>query len=240
MKTANGTDFINDEAAIGKWKNIGCINDAKNPSLEKISGKSGEFEELYFLPNGESYWIFEGWTKGVLLIHYGGDEPVLTYRYDIQSIDGKFYLFLRLDDRTEVFVKADGKRYEKAALGRHDNIDMPFQYDDKAIGKWVSVGFGGKELLENFSPERKRGGLYLKSIEFFNDGKIIQKYMDDDVWYDKWTKGFVLNQHRTTAAAYSIRNINGSDYLFMEWKMGNYIYGGFEPDYYVFERISNR
>ena len=28
----------------------------------------------------------------------------------------------------------------------------------------------------------------------------------------------------------------GKEYLFMEWKMGNYIYGGMEPDHYVFMR----
>lgn len=232
----NGMKFINDEAAIGKWKNIGWIDDTKSLSLERLNDKSGEFEDLYFLPNGEDYWIFEGWTKGILLIHYGGDEPVLTYKYDIQSFDGKYHLFLRLDDKTEVFVKIDSNCYEKATLGNHDNIDMPFVNDDKVIGKWVSVGFGSREFAESFSPEQKCNDLYLKSIEFFADGELTQNYMDD-VWQDKWTKGFVLNLHRTTAASYEIREINGSDYLFMEWKMGNYIYGGMKPDYYVFARV---
>lgn len=236
MKIANGMEFINDESAIGKWKNIGWLSDTKSLSLENMNDKSGEFEDLYFLPKGEDYWIFEGWTKGIILIHYGGNEPILTYRYDIHSLDGKDYLFFRLDDKTEVFVKADSNCYEKATLGNHDNINMPFVNDDKVIGKWISVGFGNKEFSENFSIDQKCDDLYLKSIEFFAHGKITQKYMDD-VWHDKWTKGFILNQHRTTAASYKIREINGSDYLFMEWKMGNYIYGGFKPDYYVFERV---
>lgn len=232
----NRMKFINDEAAIGKWKNIGWIGDTKSSSLEHLNDKSSDFEDLYFLPNGENYWIFEGWTKGILLIHYGGDEPVLKYRYDIHSLDGKDYLFLRLDNKIEVFVKMDSNHYEKATLGNHDNIDMPFVNDDKVIGKWVSVGFGDKEFSENFSPDQKCDDLYLKSIEFFTNGELIQKYMDD-MWHDKWTKGFVLNLHRITAASYEIREINGSDYLFMEWKMGNYIYGGMKPDYYVFARV---
>ncbi len=233
---SNITEFINDEAAIGKWKNIGWTDGTNECSLKYLNGKSDEFEDLYFLPNGEAYWIFEGWTKGILLIHYGGDEPVLTYRYDIHRLDGKDYLFLRLDDKTEVFVKTDSSHYEKEKLGNHDNIDMPFVNDDKVIGTWTSVGFGSKYFAENFSPDQKCDGLYLKSIKFSADGELIQKYMDE-VWHDRWTNGFVLNLHRTTAAAYKIRRINGSDYLFMEWKMGNYIYGGFKPDYYVFERV---
>lgn len=31
-------------------------------------------------------------------------------------------------------------------------------------------------------------------------------------------------------------NIGWKEYLFMEWKMGNYIYGGMEPEHYVFKR----
>lgn len=232
-----GVEFINDNAVIGKWRNIGWTDGANGYSLKDLNDKSGEFEDLYFLPNGENYWIFEGWTKGVLLIHYGGNEPVLEYNYDIQSFGGRDYLFLRLEDKTEVFVKTDSVRYSKAALGRHDNIDMPFVNDDRVIGRWVSAGFGGKELLENFSPGQRCGGLYLRSIEFSAGGLLTQNYIDD-VWHDKWTKGFVLNLHRMTAAAYSIREINGSDCLFMEWKMGNYVYGGYAPDYYAFVRVN--
>ena len=45
-----------------------------------------------------------------------------------------------------------------------------------------------------------------------------------------------VNLHRTTAAKYRIIEMNGTEYLFMEWKMGNYIYGGMKPDHYVFRR----
>ena len=48
------------------------------------------------------------------------------------------------------------------------------------------------------------------------------------------TGGHII--HRTTVAVYEIKAINGTEYLFMEWKMGNYIYGGKEPDFYVFVR----
>ena len=93
MKIANGMQFVNDEAVIGKWNNIGWIENTYCTSLDGLNEKSGEYDTIYFLPNGEPYWIFEGWTKGVLLIHYGGNEPILTYKYDIQVIDGKEYLF---------------------------------------------------------------------------------------------------------------------------------------------------
>ena len=233
MKIANGMEFINDEAVIGKWNNIGWLDNTYSTSLDNLNEKSGEYDTLYFLPNGEGYWIFEGWTKGILLIHYGGDEPILTYKYDTLRIDNKDYLFFRVEDKTEVFIKVNSKHYTKTTLGRHDSIDLPFIYDDRVIGKWKSVAF--VDTIDSFSPDNECDDLYLKKIEFFSDGKLKQTTMDE-VWHDKWTKGSVINLHRTTVATYEIRVINGTEYLFMEWKMGNYIYGGMEPDFYVFVR----
>ena len=230
---ANGMDFVNDDSVIGRWKNIGWIEDINDFSVKKLKAKSNDFEDLYFLPAGEPYWIFEGWTKGFLLIHYGGDEPILTYKYETRDIDEKKYLFLRLENKTEVFIKISDEHYEKEVLGRHDNIDLPFVYDKHVVGTWNSVGFVDK--IEDFSPDERIENLYLQSIEFKGDGTAIQKYMDEE-WQDKWTNGYVLNLHRTTAAAYEIHKIDGIEYLFLEWKMGNYIYGGIKPSIYVFER----
>jgi hypothetical protein len=52
--------------------------------------------------------------------------------------------------------------------------------------------------------------------------------------YCHFTKGFLLR--KDLACAYEIQNIYGKDYLFMEWKNGDYIYGGRKPQYYVFAR----
>ena len=235
MKIANGMEFENDEAVIGKWKNIGWSESKTIRTLEGLNEKSGEYTDLYFLPDGEPYWVFEGWTKGFLLIYQGGDAPVLTYHYDLNSIDGKQYLFFRLDSKTEVFEKVDGVRYTKETLGNHDNIDLPFIPDEQLIGKWVSVAY--VDSIESFTPSEDNTCLFLKSIEVFADGTLTQLYMDDDRWQDRWTKGFIMSTHRKTAMAYVIKDFGGVKYLFMEWKMGNYIYGGLKPDYYVFKRF---
>ena len=153
MKIANGMEFVNDDRVIGKWENIGWTSSTDSLSVTDLNAKSGEYNILFFLPNGEPYWIFEGWTKGVILIHYGGDEPILTYRYDFRDIGGRQYLFFRLDDKTEVFVKADSERYTKETLGIHDNIDLPFVSDEALIGEWDSVAFVSE--IGDFSPDKK-------------------------------------------------------------------------------------
>ena len=43
-------EFVNDEKVIGKWK---IKNKCEFP-----------FEEIYFLPCGKGYWVFDNWTKG--------------------------------------------------------------------------------------------------------------------------------------------------------------------------------
>ena len=53
----------------------------------------------------------------------------------------------------------------------------------------------------------------------------------------EWTNGYVLRKWNKTACAYEIKNIGGADYLFIEWKSGDYRWGGFETDYYVFEKM---
>jgi bla regulator protein BlaR1 len=39
-----------------------------------------------------------------------------------------------------------------------------------------------------------------------------------------------------TASHYTIKKIKGSEYLFMEWKSGDYTIRGMKPAYYVMRR----
>jgi hypothetical protein len=47
--------FVNDEAVIGKWNNIGWIENTYCTLLDGLNEKSGEYDTIYFLPNGEPY-----------------------------------------------------------------------------------------------------------------------------------------------------------------------------------------
>ena len=61
-------------------------------------------------------------------------------------------------------------------------------------------------------------------------------YFDGEVFSDNWTEGYLLDKEKSVADKYTICNIGDKEYLFLEWKMGNYVYGGLEPSFYVFER----
>lgn len=235
---ANGMKFVNDEQVIGKWEFFDCLENREDFSLEvkHYGGDDLYFREIYFLPDGEKYWIYEGWTKGYLLVHYGGDEPILCYEYDIKMIDNQTYLFVEDKGNKVIHVlkKVSDKKYKKKEIGRRENIDRVFVSDEMVIGDWLSVGF--VEQIEDFDPEKDYSDcLWVKEINFQSDGSVSRIYFDD-IFYDKWTKGYLLDQDKSVASKYEIRLINNKEYLFLEWKMGNYVFGGADPNYYVFER----
>lgn len=228
--------FENDEAVVGRWEII--TKDGDNPSF------GGKKRQIYFLPNGEWYWCYS-WTKGKFLY----DDGVNAYASDYITEQREDGLYMRIklksydyseSGKTESIVlkKLDGKRYTKEEIARKDNIDMPFEEDSRVLGKWTVFDFiRRKEDFSAESPNTDSGRLYFKEIEFFPGGGCVSLYGNETVSGDDmqvWTKGYVLRKWNSTACAYEIRRENGMDFLIIEWKSGDYRWGGFNTDYYVF------
>lgn len=239
----NNLPFINDEDVIGKWEYYDIIQSEEQFDFNKTKSKiiNKGFKEIYFLPNGQKYWIFEGWTKGFLFTHYGGDEPVICNKYTLKKINNEIYMFLVVYDSANgdepyinVLKKISSQKYDLSEIGRHDNIDLPFDMDENILGLWKTV-----DVVDNINDfiinKPTVATLWLKSVYFNEDGTVIRLY-DNDEWHDFWTKGVLIDKNKVTASAYKIKLINNKEYLFVEWKMGNYVYGGAKPNYHVFER----
>ncbi|HNW43672.1 MAG TPA: S8 family serine peptidase [Elusimicrobiales bacterium] len=120
-----------------------------------------------------------------------------------------------------------------AAAGRTDNIDLPFVDDPAVIGRWQSVAL--ETDIEEFSPDRPAdpARLFFKGLEFLPGGKI-------EGLYDTWTKGAVISVRDKTASKYEIRNLGGVDYMFLEWKSGDYTLRDMAPPYYVLVRAGDQ
>ncbi len=73
-------------------------------------------------------------------------------------------------------------------------------------------------------------------MEFKEDGTCTSNYGDSNVRTRKWTSGFVLDSADRPACAYEIQQRDGRDYLFLEFKNGDVIFGGFDPYYFVLTR----
>ncbi len=242
--------FEDDPDMVGRWKmvdQIPCM-EAFCPGHPKAKGFFA-IPEIYFLPHGEKYWIF-GWSKGVLLTRMGYPKQTSRNQYTVKELEGQRYLFveMKLEDyhryggRPEIWVlrQMDHRAYSKAEIRRIDRLDRPFEEDPQILGLWEACACVRRP--GEFDPDRLRldeGSLFWKAVEFNPDGDCRVIY-GDGTKYRKpdyaWTKGWVLAPISGTAQAYERRRVKGAEYLFVQWKSGDYIYGGREPDYYVFRR----
>ncbi len=237
--------FENDEEVIGKWEIIGiyAVKEDYYDNLFCVKNFYGaEQKYLYFLPEGERYWSFS-WTKGYL------NSPI-NNEYETEKIGNDLYMFVRLKEYEYarggkptclVLKKVDSNRYSAEGIARKDDINKPFVNDERVIGKWKAHSFlgyqGGKSEFTTI--EEPIEDLYFKEIEFFRNGSCRCVYEDDVFDGDDkvtWTKDYLLRKWNWSACEYEIRTVNEEDYLIIEWKSGDYRYGGYETNYYVFTR----
>ena len=241
--------FINDDNVIGKWevKGIFAVKEdcQQNIFCDNTGFYGGDVKYLYFLPDGEEYWGYS-WTKGYFIsnAYLSGN----TYNeYEIEEKADGIYMLITLRE-TEVYrggkpiylllKKTDSNRYSAESIARKDDIDKPFTNDERIIGKWKAHSFLCNK--DEFSQEEEPiDDLYFKELEFFPEGNCRCVYADavfegeDTV---VWTKNYLLRKWNWSACEYEIITIQGTDYMIIEWKSGDYRYGGFDTNYYVFTR----
>ncbi len=223
--------FENDEAVIGKWE---VIDGEAMPHTKN--------REVYFLPKGAGYWCYAGWTKGFLLLDDGYNTE--ASRYTLEKRNDSLYMTVECrshdGDGIDIVIlkKLDNKHYGRNDIRIIENTDAPFKNDDKVLGKWVAHDFILRKSDFAEKPDRADFVPYFKAIEFMPDGECISVYGDEIIGSDeqRWTKGYVLRKFNDTACTYEIKRVNGKDYLIIEWKSGDYRWGGYETDYYVFVR----
>ena len=243
--------FTDDPLIVGRWDVIGefwhrsdvpaCPADA--------AGAADSFDEhvksLYFLPGGEMYWCY-GWTRGKLLCRYGDSSYVCDYT--TECIGGQRFMFVdwksyeyRYGGRPVVLVlrQYDTRAYTKEELARKDDIDLPYTDDPQVLGAWMAVDIvSSPEAFDPTKPERQN--LFFSRVTFLGGGAVESVYGDQVIagaHMQVWTRGAVLRKWNSTACAYEIRRFDGVEFLFIEWKSGDYIWGGREPKWYVFRRM---
>ncbi len=184
----------------------------------------------------KGYFISNAYLSGNTYNEYEIEEKtdgtymLITLRETEVSRGGKpVYLLLK---------KTDSNRYSAESIARKDDINKPFINDEHIIGKWKAHSFLCNR--DEFSQEREPiDYLYFKELEFFPEGNCRCVYADavfegeDTV---VWTKNYLLRKWNWSACEYEIRTVNGVDYMIIEWKSGDYRYGEFDTNYYVFTR----
>lgn len=244
--------FEDDPEVCGKWKMLDIV-----PTREHfIYGKPkcnhlAWLEDLYFIDGGKPYWSVVGWTKGY--VYTGGPVPNSRYanKYTVERLGGRKLLFLETYDYCDgdsgyfgapeiwVYEQVEERHYtSQEEFRRCDNIDYPFIHDESVLGIWKVRDFLINK--ENFDPNKQNWpeeGLFALSVEFKENGVFVQTTKDGtNGTTSVWTKGLVLSKREKTAGRYEIQTINGKEYLFREWKTGDYCFGGGRSYWYVFTR----
>ena len=241
--------FIDDKQVIGKWEIIGNYavrEDFYENKFCTISFYGEDVKYIYFLPGGEKYWCF-CWTKGYFVVDGYRINPIYN-PYEIVKKDDNTYMLISLRENEAMrggqptilaLRQVDNHEYTPEMIARKDNRNLPFVNDEEIIGKWRAHSFLGNKS-EFPKPEEDIDDLYFKEIEFFADGKCRCVY-EDDIFEgnDKisWTKNFLLRKWNWSACEYEIRKKDGTEYMIIEWKSGDYRFGGFDTNYYVFTRV---
>ena len=233
--------FVNDEKAIGKWQRV-CAVKSKQ---EFLSGKYTDnkeifehFGEIVFLPEGKGYWCIKAWSKGQIDVSW--TATLLNY-----EIDGE-YMFITVTDTYDnsekdivVYRKIDSKKYDIKDLMHGDSIDVPFENDPQALGLWKSIDF--IKLGTQFDPNKKQynGAFWFTSLSILPNGEVLVANAKEELFKAKWSKGMIgFTFEVPVAMHYEIKTIDSKDYLIMEWKSGDYIFGGYIQGCCVFEKVA--
>ncbi|MHC4872762.1 MAG: hypothetical protein ACYTFY_13050 [Planctomycetota bacterium] len=101
--------------------------------------------------------------------------------------------------------------------------------DKSPVGHWKVVDFVKNQT--DFKPGKKsfKGDLYLKEFVFKKDGKTHKPF-----W--TWKENKVFHSGDKTEAKFVIKEIDGKEYLFLEWMSGDVTIRKQKPWLYVFER----
>ena len=225
--------FINDENAIGKWQLVGIAENMESAKKEEFIPDDFRIKELYLMPNGKQYWVIL-WTKGIIKIN-GVEDP-----YEI--IDDKMYVTINSnfdESKIAVYKKIDDKEYNSEDIRIRDDINLKFIEDKNIVGFWKSIDCIFNK--DNFNPEVKQypGELYLTDISVSPDAKVTINFSDGEIKKSSYIKDYIYNLcYDDTACKYELKTINGKEYMIIEWKSGDYVFGGFVVCYYVLKKMN--
>ncbi|MDF2700199.1 MAG: transcription activator effector binding protein [Haloplasmataceae bacterium] len=239
--------FYNDEDAIGKWKFVDVVPSEEQFFYGREKSNQGVWlDELYILPNGEPFWAVSGWTKGWLFT--SGGYPEITYKnkYTIKTIKDKKIMFIEMKDYDHesrggiptvwIYEKVSDKIFKKEEIRIRDKTDIPFVLDNTVLGSWKVRDFVLEAEMFDVSKQNfSENGLFFKRVEFKDNGSSVALFGEKDPYKLFWTKGLLLDKHNETVEKYMIKVIDNKEYLFIEWKSGDYTFGGKKPYWYVFK-----
>lgn len=230
--------FINDKQAIGKWNLIGISNTEEEAVKQEFDNTiKFDFKQLYFLEKGKKYWVIS-WTKNIVYIK-GRENP-----YEIKG-NTMYVKILYPDDNSlymvAVYEKENSKIYTIDEIRKKDKFSGYYKKDYNIMGFWKTVdflvkkeSFNYKRLQKEMEKDYKIRGLIINP----EDNTIMIKNKNNNYILSKYTKGYLFNlQTDNTLSQYIYKKVNKREFIIVESKTEDYVYGKGIEGYYVLEKI---
>ena len=244
--------FTNDPEVIGKWEFCGVLRDEKDFCSAVEQTDFFILKKIIFMPGGAPVWMYF-WTKGILYRISNKYNFAIPNTYKTVRKNGDHYMVIQYmtDDCIEnganpipmLYRQVDTIAYSKDQARPYiDKIDYPFVEDPQVSGMWNVVDFVcHAEDFDPAHPTSPKSKLATTNLQFLPRGlcvKYARSRKSGNIvnWGLSYTKGFIIDREAITAEEYIIKKFDGKDYLLVQHKSGDYIYGGMEPYWYVFER----
>ena len=137
--------------------------------------------------------------------------------------------------KVAVYERIDHKEYTVNEIRIKDDTNIDFVLDEKLVGFWHAIDFVHHPLEFNLNHRQFKGELSLQKMSFLPDGDVHINYIGNDfVKQARFTKDYIIDFCLPdTLSKYIIKEIDEKTYLIIEWKSGDYVYGGFASGYYV-------
>lgn len=228
--------FVDDPALLGGWRTVDFVKEIADfrPDHPHMDPSGFWCKDIYFLPEGKlQRFRALSWTQGHILFH-GGEKT--DDAYVIKEVEGRTFLFMQWKSgdytyygmKPRYYVFERDPRVTGDQVARRDKVDFPFVDDPALQGTWKSVAIVKTPGKFNPKVEPSSAGVAFKEIAFKPQGETSLGFT--------WTKGLILHKADETAARYEIRKLKGKDYLFFEFKNGDYTFAGREPEWIVLTR----
>lgn len=261
VREAITANFEDDPRVIGRWRLVGQVR-TQTPETWGIPRTPADTvkEELVCLPGGSMWWNIL-WSRGVIYCYYADQETVVPNEYQLHEIGDHRYMTLRWighrcltegSDSIILLYKQESTRAytPRESQARRDRTDFPYVPDSELLGTWETVAF--VDTPESFSPTQplKLSALErITSISFFERGmcerhiryrgQVVPRLLEYTASDIGNFRGYIINHQDESAEGYLLREIEGTKYLFIQHKSGDYFFGGIEPKYYVFRRAKD-
>lgn len=131
--------------------------------------------------------------------------------------------------------------FATAKLVQTDNVDYEFVNDPALVGQWQAVDFVKNPEDFKINVRQYSEELYINNLVFTSKGGSLVDIGGSALAPGglSFTKDHILHVGDKTDSKYNIKTIEGQEYLFMEWKSGDYIFRFEKPSYYILKKINS-